>query len=156
MNETPIKLFLNGTHWEGSVPAEMTLLRFLRDRLALSGTKEGCGIGECGACTVLLDGRPVNSCLMLAVEANGCKVRTIEGEARLGDLTPLQHAFVQHHAVQCGYCTPGMLLSAQALLERNPHPTDEEIVEFMNPNLCRCGTYQRIKKAIRRVEEGGI
>ena len=156
MEETTIKLTVNGTPWEGTAPAAMTLLRFLRERLALNGTKEGCGIGECGACTVLVNNRPVNSCLMLAVEADGCDLRTIEGEAALGELTPLQQAFIRHHAVQCGFCTPGMILSAQALLERNPNPSEEEIVEAVAGNLCRCTGYTAIIAAIRSVaEEGG-
>jgi carbon-monoxide dehydrogenase small subunit len=157
MNEIPtrlIKLTVNGTPWEGTVPTTLTLLRFLRERLALTGTKEGCGIGECGACTVLVDGRPVNSCLMLAVEADGTAVRTVEGEAADGELSPLQRAFVEHHAVQCGFCTPGMIISAQALLERNPHPSDEEIAEAISGNLCRCTGYTAIVAAIRSVSGG--
>jgi carbon-monoxide dehydrogenase small subunit len=156
--ELPIKLVVNGAPWEGTAPAEMTLLRLLRERIALTGTKEGCGIGECGACTVLVDGRPIPSCLMLAVEANGCQVRTVEGEARDGELSPLQRSFVEHHAVQCGYCTPGMLISAQSLLERNPHPGDDEILEAISGNLCRCTGYAAILRAIRAVarpDEGG-
>jgi carbon-monoxide dehydrogenase small subunit len=152
--ELPIKLVVNGVPWEGTAPAEMTLLRLLRERIALTGTKEGCGIGECGACTVIVDGRPVPSCLMLAVEADGCQVRTVEGEVRDGELSPLQQAFVEHHAVQCGYCTPGMLMSAQALLERNPHPSDEEILEAIAGNLCRCTGYAAIVAAIRACADG--
>jgi len=157
MNEIPtkpIQLTINGTPWEGAVPTTVTLLRFLRERLALTGTKEGCGIGECGACTVLVDGRPVNSCLMLAVEADGAAIRTVEGEAADGELTPLQRAFVEHHAIQCGFCTPGMIISAQALLERNPHPSDEEIAEAISGNLCRCTGYAAIVAAIRSVSGG--
>jgi carbon-monoxide dehydrogenase small subunit len=150
-NEITIKLTINGAPWEGEVPVEMTLLRFLRERLALTGAKEGCGIGECGACTILVDGRPVNSCMMLAVEADGASLRTVEGEAQGGELSPLQRAFVEHHAVQCGFCTPGMLMSAQALLERNPSPTDDEIIEAIAGNLCRCTGYAAIIAAIRSV-----
>jgi carbon-monoxide dehydrogenase small subunit len=149
-----ITLHLNGAPYEGHVPPDLTLLRFLRDHLALTGAKEGCGIGECGACTVLLDGRPVNACLVLAVEADGAQICTIEGEASLDrqeGLSALQRAFIEHHAVQCGFCTPGMIMSARALLERNPHPTDEEIVEAMAGNLCRCTGYTAILAAIRAV-----
>jgi len=148
-----IKLTINGRLWGGAVEAEMTLVRFLRERLALTGAKEGCGIGECGACTVMVDERPVNSCLMLAVEADGARIRTIEGEARAGTLSPLQQAFVEHHAVQCGFCTPGMLISAQSLLERTPHPTDPEIIEAIAGNLCRCTGYTAIVSAIRATRD---
>ncbi|MDD5646006.1 MAG: (2Fe-2S)-binding protein [Candidatus Bipolaricaulis sp.] len=127
----------------------MTLLEFLRDRLALTGSKEGCGIGECGACTVLLDGKPVTACLVLAVEADGLDVRTIEGEATDGQLSALQQSFVDAGAVQCGFCTPGMIMSARGLLLRNPHPSDEEIVEAIAGNLCRCTGYEAILRAIR-------
>jgi aerobic carbon-monoxide dehydrogenase small subunit len=147
--ETHVKLIVNGSPWEGPVDPTQTLLRFLRERLGLTGAKEGCGIGECGACTVLVDGRPVNSCMMLAVEAEGAQVRTIEGEAAAGGLSTLQRAFAEHHAVQCGFCTPGMILSARALLERSPRPTDEEIVEAIAGNLCRCTGYAAILAAVR-------
>jgi aerobic carbon-monoxide dehydrogenase small subunit len=157
--EIAIKLTINDIPWEGSVPADLTLLRLLRDRLALTGVKEGCGIGECGACTILMDGRPVNSCLVLAVEADGAKLRTIEGEARrhAGQLSALQQAFIDHHAVQCGFCTPGMIMAAQALLERTPRPSDEEILEAVAGNLCRCTGYAAILAAIRSVasQQGG-
>jgi aerobic carbon-monoxide dehydrogenase small subunit len=152
-NEIRIRLTVNGNAWEGPVPADWTLLRFLREGLALTGTKEGCGIGECGACTVLVDGRPVNSCMMLAVEADGTKLRTIEGEARLDKLTDLQQAFIDEHAIQCGFCTPGMVLAAQALLERDPHPDEEAIVEAIAANLCRCTGYASIVRAIKKVAE---
>lgn len=160
--DIPIKLTVNGRSWEGRVPPELTLLRFLREHLALTGAKEGCGIGECGACTVLVDGRPINSCLMLAVEANGSSLRTVEGEAWSGGaggagphrgLTDLQQAFIDNHAIQCGFCTPGMVMAAQALLERNPHPDDEEILEAMAGNLCRCTGYAAILRAVRQAAE---
>jgi aerobic carbon-monoxide dehydrogenase small subunit len=153
MMEIAIKLTLNDTPWEGRVPADLTLLRLLRDRLALTGVKEGCGIGECGACTILMDGRPVNACLVLAVEADGAALRTIEGEVPRhgGTLSDLQQAFIDHHAVQCGFCTPGMIMAAQALLERTPHPSDEEIVEAIAGNLCRCTGYTAILAAIKSV-----
>jgi len=132
-----------------SVPSGLTLLEFLRDRLYLTGTKEGCGIGECGACTVLLDGKPVTACLVLAVEADGCTVETVEGEATDGQLSVLQRAFVETGAVQCGFCTPGMIMSARGLLRRNQNPSDDEIVEAMAGNLCRCTGYVAILDAVR-------
>ncbi len=137
------------------VPAGMTLLELIRDRLHLTGTKEGCGIGECGACTVLLDGKPVTSCLVLAVEADGAAVETVEGEATNGELSRLQKAFVETGAVQCGFCTPGMIMSARGLLRRSPSPTNEEIVEAMAGNLCRCTGYEAILRAVRLCVGGG-
>ncbi len=145
-----IALTVNGQRERASVPASMTLLELLRESLHLTGAKEGCGIGECGACTVLLDGLPVTACLVLAVEADGREVRTIEGEARDGELSALQKAFIDAGAVQCGFCTPGMILSARALLERNPNPSDDEIVEAIAGNLCRCTGYEAIVQAIRQ------
>ena len=144
-----VTVTVNGQIERASVPAPMTLLEFLRDRIHLTGTKEGCGIGECGACTVLLDGKPVTACLVLAVEADGCAVRTIEGEATDGQLSALQQAFIDAGAVQCGFCTPGMIMSARGLLMRNPAPSDEEIVEAIAGNLCRCTGYEAIIEAIR-------
>ncbi len=132
-----------------SVPAATTLLELLRDRLHLTGTKEGCGVGECGACTVLLDGAPVTACLVLAVEADGHDVRTIEGEATGGELSALQQAFIDAGAIQCGFCTPGMIMSARALLTRSPNPSDEEIIEAIAGNLCRCTGYEAVVAAIR-------
>lgn len=131
------------------MPSGLTLLEFLRDRLYLTGTKEGCGIGECGACTVLLDEKPVTACLVLAVEADGRTVETVEGEATDGQLSGLQKAFVETGAVQCGFCTPGMIMSARGLLQRNPNPSDNEIVEAMAGNLCRCTGYAAILAAVR-------
>jgi len=144
-----ISLTVNGQVERATVAAGMTLLELLRDRLHLTGTKEGCGIGECGACTVLLDGLPVTACLVLAVETDGCDVRTIEGEATAGRLSALQQAFIDAGAIQCGFCTPGMVMSARALLERNPNPSDEEIVEAIAGNLCRCTGYEAILHAVR-------
>jgi len=143
-----------------TVPSNMTLLHLLRERLALTGTKNGCEAGECGACTVLMNGEPVNSCLVLAVEADGAEVVTVEGLSHDDQLTPLQQAFVDHNAVQCGFCTPGMLISAHALLERckrsGAHPTDEEIKTALVGNLCRCTGYLRIIQAVQTAaEEGG-
>jgi len=144
-----ITLTVNGQREQATVPASMTLLELLRDVLYLTGTKEGCGIGECGACTVLLDGAPVTACLVLAVEADGREVRTIESEAQDGELSALQNAFIDAGAVQCGFCTPGMIMSARALLERNPNPSDDEIVEAIAGNLCRCTGYEAILRAVR-------
>jgi carbon-monoxide dehydrogenase small subunit len=137
------------------VPANLTLLQLLRDKLALTGTKNGCEAGECGACTVLVDGQPTNSCLMLAVEADGRDVVTVEGLTHDGKLSALQDTFIKHNAVQCGFCTPGMLISAHALLARNPLPDDDEIEEALLGNLCRCTGYVRIIDAIKEVAAGG-
>ncbi len=155
MDEHLIRLTVNGEEAELLVPPNVTLLHLLRDRLALTGTKNGCEAGECGACTVLLDGEPVNSCLVLAVEVDGHEVTTAEGLARGGQLSPLQEAFVQDNAVQCGFCTPGMLVSAHALLRRNPHPTEPEIREALVGNLCRCTGYVRIVEAIHDAAQRG-
>jgi len=146
-----ITVTVNGSVERLEVPSNMTLLQLLRDRLALTGTKNGCEAGECGACTVLLDGEPVNSCLVLAVEADGHQVLTVEGLAAGGQLSPLQQAFIEHNAVQCGFCTPGMLMSATALLQRNPNPSRQEIKEALVGNLCRCTGYVRIIDAIAEV-----
>ena len=126
-----------------------TLLHVLREQLALTGTKDGCSAGECGACTVLMDGEPVNSCLVLAVECDGHEITTVEGLAHDGQLSTVQEAFVEHNSVQCGFCTPGMLISAHALLTRNPHPTAQEIQEALVGNLCRCTGYLRIIQAVQ-------
>jgi carbon-monoxide dehydrogenase small subunit len=149
-----ITLTVNGARERLDVPSNMTLLQMLRERLALTGTKNGCEAGECGACTVLVDGEPVNSCMMLAVEADGREVLTVEGLAPEGRLSPLQEAFVEHNAVQCGFCTPGMLISAHALLQRNPHPAEAEIKEALVGNLCRCTGYVRIVDAIQAAAGG--
>jgi len=148
-----IRFTVNGQPEYASVPATMTLLDLLRDRLAHTGTKEGCGVGECGACTVLLDGKPVTSCLMLAVEVDGRDVETIEGEAVGGELSVLQQAFIDTGAIQCGFCTPGMIMSARGLLNRTPNPSDEDIVEAIAGNLCRCTGYESIVAAIRLASE---
>jgi len=151
-----ITLTVNGSRERLDVPSNMTLLQMLRERLALTGTKNGCEAGECGACTVLVDGEPVNSCMMLAVEVDGCQVRTVEGLLQGDRLSPLQEAFVEHNAVQCGFCTPGMLISAHALLARNPHPTEAEIKEALVGNLCRCTGYVRIIEAVQAAAGGAI
>src|SRR5512137_3069833 len=140
---------LNGEPIQVEIEPHLTLLQLLRDKLELTGTKEGCGMGECGACTVLLDGKTVNSCIFPALEVEGKKVTTIEGltDAQ-GNLHPIQKAFIDLGAIQCGFCTPGMVLSAKALLEENPKPTEEEIKGYMHGNLCRCTGYQMIVESI--------
>jgi len=155
MTTHTITLTVNGARERLDVPSNMTLLQMLRERLALTGTKNGCEAGECGACTVLVDGEPTNSCLMLAVEADGAEILTVEGLAPQGQLSPLQQAFVEHNAIQCGFCTPGMLMSAHALLKREPHPTEEEIKQALVGNLCRCTGYVRIIEAIQAVANKG-
>ena len=150
-----ISLIVNGTEEQVQVPSNMTLLQTLRERLGYTGTKNGCEAGECGACTVLVDGEPVNSCLVLAVEMDSKEITTIEGLADNGQLTPLQKAFAELNAVQCGYCTPGMLMSATALLRRNPQPSEGDIVEALVGNLCRCTGYQRIIDAVQKVSRNG-
>lgn len=143
-----ITMTVNGAPVEAAVEPNRTLVQFLREDLGLTGTKHGCGLGDCGACTVILDGKPVNSCLVLAVQANGREVLTIEGLADNGKLHPIQQAFVKTGAVQCGFCTPGMILSAKALLDENPRPTERAIRTAISGNLCRCTGYQKIVEAI--------
>lgn len=144
-----IRLRVNGREREVEVAAGDRLLDVLRERLHLTGTKEGCGEGECGACTVLVDGRPANSCLVLAVQMEGCDVLTIEGLAEAGRLHPIQEAFVEAGAVQCGFCTPGFVMSAHALLAATPNPSDEQILEALEGNVCRCTGYAKILSAVR-------
>jgi carbon-monoxide dehydrogenase small subunit len=144
-----IKIAVNGEDYELLVKPNELLIDLLRNRLDLTGTKEGCGTGDCGGCTVLVDGKPLNSCLTLAVEVDGKNILTIEGLAQGGELHPLQKAFVDEGAVQCGFCTPGMILSAKALLDENPHPSEEEIKRGIAGNFCRCTGYQKIIKAIQ-------
>ena len=146
VNEEPVELY---------VEANKTLLRVLREELALTGTKEGCGAGECGACTVIVDGKPVNACLVLAPELDGMHITTIEGLAKDVELTPIQQSFVDLAALQCGFCTPGFVMSATALLEETPHPTRDEIIDAISGNLCRCTGYARIVEAIERAANGG-
>ena len=141
---------VNGVAERLQVPSNLTLLQMLRDELALTGTKNGCSAGECGACTVLMNGEPVNSCMVLAVEADGANIETVEGLARDGHLDPLQEAFVAEGAVQCGFCTPGVLISARALLNRKPNPSEEDIREALVGNLCRCTGYVRIVRAVQK------
>ena len=149
-----IRVTVNEDQNEVWVETRQTLLDLLREDLDLTGAKRGCDNGECGACTVLLDGQPVNACLVLAVEAEGKEVLTIEGLARGATLHPLQQAFVEHGAVQCGYCSPGMVLATKALLDGNADPSDFEIKNAIAGNLCRCGAYQRIVEAVRSVARG--
>jgi carbon-monoxide dehydrogenase small subunit len=143
-----VTLTVNDEVHEVLVEPNELLVDVLRDRLDLTGTKVGCGTGDCGACTVIVDGKPVNSCLMLALEANGKEILTIEGLAQNGKLHPLQQAFIDAGAIQCGFCTPGMVLSAKALLDQNPHPTEEEIRMEIAGNICRCTGYAKIVEAI--------
>jgi carbon-monoxide dehydrogenase small subunit len=145
-----ITVTVNGVKEYLEVPSHMTLLQALREKLALTGTKNGCAAGECGACTVLMNGEPVNACMVLAVEADGVEVTTVEGLARDEQLDVVQEAFVDEGGVQCGFCTPGMLISARALLDRNPHPAEAEIREALVGNLCRCTGYVRIVKAVQK------
>jgi len=148
-----ISLEINGEQVEMEVPARRLLVHFIRDDLGLTGTHVGCDTGNCGACTVQLDGEPVKSCMLLAVQADGARIATVEGLAPDGDLTALQRAFNEHHALQCGYCTPGMLMSASALLAQNPHPTEEEVRYALQGNICRCTGYVNIVEAV--VAAGG-
>lgn len=142
-----VALTVNGKKVEIEVDSRMTLAELLREKLGLTGTKVGCNRAECGSCSVLLDGAPVYSCSTLAVEASGREVETIEGLAVGGKLHPIQEAFIEHDAMQCGFCSPGMIMSLKASLERNPHPTEEEIRAMVDGNLCRCGCYPNIIKA---------
>jgi len=145
-----IKLFLNGKYEEATIPGNMLLVFLIRDYFKLTGTKIGCGTGECGACTVLLDGEPVNSCLMLGCQADGHSITTIEGLSPDGKATKLQESLVEEGGIQCGFCTPGVVMSATALLRENPHPTEEEIKTAISGNLCRCTGYTRIIQAIKK------
>ena len=148
-----IELRVNGEVYEIAIQPWRTLLEVLREDIGLTGAKRGCDEGDCGACTVILDGKPVASCLVLAVEAQGKDILTIEGLAENGQLHPLQSAFVEHGAIQCGFCTPGMILSAKALLDTNPKPTEEEVRRGISGNLCRCTGYTKIVEAIMAASE---
>jgi carbon-monoxide dehydrogenase small subunit len=148
-----ISLMINDREEEVAVPPNRTLADMLRQDLGLTGTKKGCDMGDCGSCTVLLDGRPVNSCLVLAVQANGRSVTTIEGVETDEGLHPIQQAFVDQGAVQCGFCTSGMILSGKSLLERNPSPSEMEVRTAISGNLCRCTGYQKIVEAIQSAGE---
>jgi carbon-monoxide dehydrogenase small subunit len=144
-----VTVTLNGVVEQVEVPSNMTLLQMLREKLALTGTKNGCASGECGACTVLWNGEPVNSCLVLAAECDGSDIVTVEGLAHDHQLDPLQEALIEAGGVQCGFCIPGVLISARALLDRNPDPTDYEIRDALVGNLCRCTGYLRIIEAVK-------
>ncbi len=148
-----ISFMLNATNYELEIRPYITLLYLIREIIGLTGTKEGCGSGDCGACTVLVDGKAVNSCLYLAMDVNGKNVITIEGLAGEKELHPIQQAFIEEGAVQCGYCTPGMILCAKALLDENPNPSEEEIKVGIAGNLCRCTGYTRIVKAIKAASD---
>jgi carbon-monoxide dehydrogenase small subunit len=145
-----IQLTVNDELEQVDVPSNMTLLAMLREKLTLTGTKNGCSTGECGACTVLINGEPVNSCMILAVECNGAQITTVEGLPQDGKLDPIQDALIEAGGVQCGFCIPGVLISSRALLDRNPNPTEEEIRLALVGNLCRCTGYVRIIEAVKQ------
>ena len=146
-----LDLKVNGEDYTLEVEPHRTLLEVIRNDLGLTGTKLGCGGGECGACTVILDGKAVKSCLMLALAARGKEIWTIEGLSRAGELHPLQRAFVEHGAIQCGFCTPGMIMASKAMLDENPHPSEQEIKDALAGNLCRCTGYVKILEAVSSV-----
>lgn len=151
-----IHLYINGEEVFAEVSPNKTLLWLLREELGLTGTKEGCGAGECGACTVILNGKAVNSCLVMAFEAAEGEVQTIEGEAKNGEISLLQKSFIKHNGLQCGFCTPGMVMSARALLNKNTNPSREEIIEAMQGNLCRCTGYESIIESVEAAVKGDI
>ena len=144
-----ISVTVNGTLYERSVEARRLLIHFIRDDLSLTGSHIGCDTGNCGACSVILDGKLVKSCMLLAVQADGSSIETVESLAPDGELSPLQQSFSDHHALQCGYCTPGMLMSATALLRENPHPSEPEIRKALQGNICRCTGYWNIIEAVK-------
>jgi carbon-monoxide dehydrogenase small subunit len=150
-----IHVKINGRLYEEDVEPRLLLAHFLREKIGLTGTHIGCVIGECGACSVLLDGKVVKSCLHFAVQADGREVTTVEGLAKNGELSPVQEAFVKHYAFQCGYCTPGMVMSAAALLARNASPTLDDVKGAVSGNLCRCGTYAKVFEAVLAAGRGG-
>ena len=145
-----INLNINGELEQVDVSGNMTLLEMLRESLAFTGTKNGCAAGECGACTVIMDGKPILSCMTLTVECDGKEVTTIEGlgDPIIGKLHPVQKAFIDHDGLQCGFCTPGMIIQAKTLLENNPSPTEQEVKEALSGNLCRCGSYEKIVASV--------
>lgn len=147
--EQSIRVTVNGVEQQSTVEPRTLLVHYLRDVLNLTGTHVGCDTGQCGACTVLLNGQPVKSCMVLAVQADGAQVQTVEGLAQGGEYHPIQAAFWEKHGLQCGFCTPGMIMAAVGILQRNPNPTDEEIREQLEGNLCRCTGYQNIVAAVQ-------
>ena len=153
MSSHRIIVTINGSAEQVEVPSNLTLLQLLREKLAMTGTKNGCMAGECGACTVMLNGEPVNSCMVLAVECDGAEVLTVEGLAKDGVLDPIQETIIEQGGVQCGFCTPGILISARALLDRNPDPSESEIREALVGNLCRCTGYLRIIDAVHEASQ---
>jgi carbon-monoxide dehydrogenase small subunit len=144
---------INGHKQAVQVNSNQTLLEFLRDDLKLKGTVEGCSVGVCGSCTVLIDGKPVSSCLTLASNIEGKQVTTIEGLSQNGDLDPVQQAFLKHQAFQCGFCTSGMIMAVKGLLHAHPHPTEEEARDYLSGNLCRCGTYKEVLMAVKELSQ---
>jgi carbon-monoxide dehydrogenase small subunit len=148
-----IRTVVNGREMDVAVKPNQTLLDWLRDDLRLRGSREGCGVGVCGSCTVLVDGRAVSACLILASNVEGKDVTTIEGLAQGEELDPVQRAFLEHQAFQCGYCTSGMIMAAKALLSSNPQPTEAEVRDYLSGNICRCGTYQEVLAAIKSLAE---
>ena len=148
-----IHTVVNGRELQPAVKPNQTLLEFLRDELHLKGSMEGCGVGVCGSCTVLVDGRPVSSCLVLATNIEGKRVATIESLAVGDELDPVQQAFLEHQAFQCGYCTPGMIMATKGLLSSNPQPTEDEIRDYLSGNICRCGTYAEVMAAVKSASE---
>lgn len=152
---TQISFVINGQPWKGQVEPNEMLLDIIREKVGLTGTKKGCDSGECGACTVILDGQSVNSCIVPAIEVGGKEILTIEGLARGQELHPIQEAFISEGAVQCGFCTPGMIMSTKALLDSNPHPSNQEICQGLAGNLCRCTGYGRIVAAVEKAAEMG-
>jgi aerobic-type carbon monoxide dehydrogenase small subunit (CoxS/CutS family) len=150
-----VTVVVNGASYERDVEARRLLVHFIRDDLELTGTHVGCDTGNCGACTVLVDGQAVKSCMLLAIQADGATIETVEGLSADGELHPLQQAFRAHHALQCGYCTPGMLMSAKDLLDSNPEPTEHEIRKAIQGNICRCTGYVNIVEAIKSAAAGG-
>jgi aerobic carbon-monoxide dehydrogenase small subunit len=148
-----ISTTINGSLQDLTIRPNQTLLECLRDDLSLKGSVEGCGVGVCGSCTVLVDGRPVSSCLMLATNAEGKAITTIEGLSQSGELDPVQKAFLKHQAFQCGYCTPGMIMAVKGLLANHPHPTEDQTRDYLSGNLCRCGTYAEVMAAVKELAE---